>query len=54
MLFLEVSAKTGRNVGETFTSLTKQIMGSRAANGLEDEALNLKIATQKPASKCNC
>jgi hypothetical protein len=54
MLFLEVSAKTGRNVEETFTSLTKEIKKHRAAGGEEDEHLNLKITSDKPVNKCLC
>jgi small GTP-binding protein len=54
MLSLEVSAKTGRNVEETFVSLTREIKNHRASTGDEDEPVNLKITTDKPAAKCLC
>lgn len=56
MLFLEVSAKNGRNVEETFLSLTKEIKNSKAANAAVEESENLKIKVdgEGKAKKCAC
>jgi hypothetical protein len=55
MLFLEVSAKSGRNVEETFLNLTKDIKNNRAACPLEDETINLKVRDDLGSKKqCAC
>jgi hypothetical protein len=55
MLFLEVSAKTGRNVEETFVSLTREIKNHRNSNvGEDDDPQTLKITSGTPANKCLC
>ena len=42
MLFLEVSAKSGQNVEETFLDLTRDIKNNRAGFPFEDETINLR------------
>jgi hypothetical protein len=55
ILFLEVSAKTGRNVEETFVSLTREIKNHRNSNvGEDDDPQTLKITSGTPANKCLC
>lgn len=54
MLFLEVSAKSGRNVEETFVGLTREIKNRRAATGDDEEPVHLKITSDKAANKCLC
>lgn len=57
MLFLEVSAKSGRNVQETFQDLTRQIKNNRAALPLEDDTINLrgvKSSIQESKASCKC
>ena len=53
MLFLEVSAKSGSNVEETFTNLTKEIKNNRAACPIDEDTINLK-AREDPANKKQC
>ena len=55
MLFLEVSAKSSKNVDETFSSLTKEIKSNRAASPLDDDTINLRVKDDSgDKKKCSC
>ena len=55
MLFLEVSAKDGKNVDDTFSSLTKEIKDNRAACPLDDDTINLRAKEETSDNKkCSC
>lgn len=44
MLFLQVSAKTGKNVERTFTFLARDIKSQRAAIKKEEKSVNVQIS----------
>jgi hypothetical protein len=55
MLFLEVSAKSSKNVDETFSNLTKEIKNNRAASPLDDDTINLRSKDDHAEKKkCSC
>ena len=55
MLFLEVSAKDGKNVDDTFSNLTKEIKDNRAACPLDDDTINLRVKEEtNDNKKCSC
>ena len=55
MLFLEVSAKSSKNVDETFSNLTNEIKNNRAASPLLDDTINLRVkGSDAEKKKCSC